>query len=56
MTTGQKLEILAPQAPPNPAAQWGGMGFRVTLGAGGGAQPNTGAPVRVAADYNPAPP
>ena len=50
---GNRLEILAPQQRATPAAQWGGMGFQMTLGGAGGTQLDTGTPDRVGPAHNP---
>lgn len=49
----QVLEIKGPAAPATSAAPWGGLGFLLRLGAGGGTTPATGTPDRVAANHNP---
>lgn len=49
----QVLEIKGPAAPASTAAPFGGLGFRLQLGSGGGTTPSTGNPDRVASTHNP---
>ena len=49
----QVLEIKGPAAPASTAAPFGGLGFRLQLGSGGGRTPSTGRPDRVASTHNP---